>query len=308
MQELLRVSLWAPDRRPVEFEKFIVHFARLGYEPEDGPTPFGHCRTFWIPTTDRAWKREVQSAVKAGAVAPNWSADWIEYRYTDEEVATAPLFDVVHVGRCIDFPLHGDKIARVCHITDVNADRACTRCGVGARQSAPLRLAAAELNKAGRLASIWLGSNTFWMVSDDLLRKAERAVECRIPVQPVTTIGKAKPKHRWWQLMPSWAPPTTAISVSKTRVQTCKTCKTSTLNFGRPKILGNFSTASKRVLERLRVPPILCSPFWEGDLDRTPDGRIAFFPSQRLMLRGDLARFLKNEGIRGLDVTPVVYQ
>ena len=99
-----------------------------------------------VPIEDGVWRTEVDAGLAAGVLDPEWFAeDRIEQIYTAEEIASAPLFWLVHMGRTISFPMRGDNIAGITHFTDVDESAACATCGAGAAQSGPLRLPAAEL-------------------------------------------------------------------------------------------------------------------------------------------------------------------
>jgi hypothetical protein len=304
MERFWVVTISAPQKRGSAFDRVVADWSKRGYVFQDRPTRVIPSRRLLVSPVDRRWKREADSAVKAGAL-DSWTIDYVETVYSQQDIASAEVFRVIHTGRCINFKTGKDHIARVSDIADWETSGACPRCGAGVRQISPLRLLGSELNKAGRFASIWLGSNTFWMVSAGLRREIERGCGEKLPVREVELTGKTRSKERWWQLAPSWAPRPSDVKISGYRRLICSKCRA--VSCGAPAavlVLQPYSLAARTFPKR--TPPFFWDSVWGGSLDLSPDGRVGSAPERGLWLRGDVARVLRSARIPGLDLTPVL--
>lgn len=112
MREVLKVSIRAREKRLVAFRRFVADWAQRGYQIEEGPSPGLTCATARVPLEDKRWRRDVARGVKSAILTEDWSADWIEQAYTEEEVASAPLFTLgggVRDGRDDDGGESGER-------------------------------------------------------------------------------------------------------------------------------------------------------------------------------------------------------
>jgi hypothetical protein len=259
-----------------------------------------------VPMTDRAWRSRLRKAVESGAVEADWMEDSIIQRYSAEEVRAAPLFQPIHAGRSIEFPQGRDRKAGVCQLVSVDESAACGGCGAGVRQEGEIRVPAAEIDKCGSMASIWLGPNVFWMLADRVVKALEAVCGEPIPRREVVTTGKATARERWWQLLPESSVLEGGIKEHRSARRVCSQCGAVWLSVvdGPP---GRHFTARQAAWCEKVVPPVVRSPFWEGELTRFDDGRVKHFPERALWFRGDVARHLAAEKIRGLDLHPIIW-
>lgn len=305
MNELLEIIFRPTARRSSTLSQLYDHWRIKGYVVElwwGGP----YMRLL-VPLGDESWRAEMSEGVNNGSIAPDWEVRLIKSVYSADEVKTAPLFSVVHTGRDIAFPQGGDDIAGVCHICDVDTSQACPRCGAGAVQDGSLRIPAAELNKARKFASIWIGQNIFLFVADALAEALSSSCKDALPLRQVEPIGKSKLEQPYWQLCPDTPVSPDALAVHRAERTQCPEC-------GGPRLTAFSDPPGGRQYSLLReefdartCPPVTLCPFWEGDLGRFDDGRIHGFPERRPWLRGDLARELMKHKIRQLDLTPILY-
>jgi hypothetical protein len=307
MIEVYFVQVYAPAPKSRAFARLLEHWKELSYriESESGAPRF----EIIVPVEDTKWRREMKEACAAGLIDDEWRAGYIRQEYTTEEVALAPLFSISHVGRHLKISTGRDHRSGLCHITTVEATGACPKCGAGATQSGPLRIPSAELNKAGRLASLMFGAKSFFMIPRSMVERIEEAVSDKLPLREVETIGSAKAKERWWQLDPKEVVPLGAVQERRYVRVVCPECgavRLESLNVDGP--YGGHFTLRKQSQTGKKLQPVVLQPFWDGDLTRFPDGRIKSIPHRRVWLRGDVARLLAEMKINGLDLTPIIFQ
>jgi len=259
-----------------------------------------------IPLEDAVWRDEIDAAVAAGTVSNEWSKCSIDQIYTPDEVASAPLFWMVHMGRSIRFPMGKDNIAGVTHFMDVDDSKACLACGVGAVQSGPLRLPAAELNKAGRFGSLYIGDDTFFIISRTLGVAWREAVGEPLPLRGVDMIGAASPKEPWYQIDPTFILPDRILGEHRMTRSVCPTFGGLQVE-GSPDVpSGGYFTANA-ALRDIALPPVLLSCFAGGELLRYADGQVKQIPTRQLLVRGDVGRALATFKVRGLDLIPIIW-
>ena len=183
MNELLEIIFRPTARRSSTLSQLYDHWRIKEYVVElwwGGPD-----MRLLVPLGDDSWQAEMSEGVNNGVISPDWDVRLVKCMYSADEVNTAPLFSVIHTGRCIAFPQGGNDIAGVCHICDVDTSRACPKCGAGAVQDGSLRIPAAELNKAGKFASIWIGQNIFLFIADTLAEALSSSCKDVLPLRQV---------------------------------------------------------------------------------------------------------------------------
>lgn len=259
-----------------------------------------------VPVSDSAWRTELLKAVESGAVDDDWMEDGIIQTYSPKEMRTAPLYFPIHTGVDIQFPQGSDRKAGVCHLCTVDDSAACGECGAGVRQAGPIRLPASELNRCRVMASIWLGPNVIWMLTERVITDIEVACGVSVPRREVETTGSASTKEKWWQLVPEWSVPGDEIAEHRSARRVCGQCGAVWLDAG-DDVPGMYFTASRSAWGDRLVPPIVRSPFWDGQLNRFENGRVIHFPEQAMWLRGDVARLLAARKIQGLDLCPIIW-
>lgn len=305
MNEMLEITFTPTARPGSTLEGLYDHWRMKGYIVESkwgGPD-----MRLLVPLGDESWRAEISQGVNDGVIAADWDAGFIECLYSSDDIQSAPVFSVIHTGRDIAFPQGGDDIAGVCHICDVDTSRACPKYGAGAVQDGSLRIPAAELNKAGKFASIWIGQNIFLFVADTLAEALSSSCKDALPFRQVEPIGKSKLEQPYWQLCPDTPVSPDALTVHRAERTQCPECGEPRLtSFSRPPGGRQYSVLREE-FEASTCPPVPLCPFWEGDLARFADGRVQRFPERRPWLRGDLARELMKHKIRGLTLEPILF-
>ena len=222
MHELLWITVGPARDRAWSFAALIERWKGRGYAVE--PYPANNLVDIAVPLGDPVWRAEIDAAVAAGTVANGWREFRIDQVYTADEIASAPMFSLVHSGRNITFPMGKDTIAGVAHFMDVDDRKACPACGVGAVPSGPLRLPAAELNKAGCFGSLYIGDDTFFIISRTLGVAWREAVGEPLPLRGVDMIGAASPKEPWYQIDPTFILPDRILGEHRMTRVTCPAC------------------------------------------------------------------------------------
>ncbi len=259
-----------------------------------------------VPADSGEWEELIAQVERRCAAEFVYKKLLIVQVYDKSDVETAPLLAPTHSGRCIAFPVGRDPLAGICHVVDVDEVGACTQCHAGVRQRGKLRVPASELNKAGSLASIQIGANVFWLLSTPLVEHLEGACGATLPRREVECIGKAAPKERWWQLDPDWCLPFDSVRVHRFAVLRCERCGARRLGEARPLPKG-YLTVVRRELVNVQLPPVMRSPLYGGELSRLPDGRVVRCPEQEVWLRSDVALALASKRVRGLELTPLMW-
>lgn len=262
----------------------------------------------YVSPSDQAVFRVFDDA-KAKGLIERWDRVHIFQRYSPSEFAASPLFAVVHVGRCVEVPKGTDNIAAISHFVDFDVVPACSNCGAGATQTGAMRIPGAELNKAGRFASIMIGNNEFLMASETVVDAlAAAAGGVTLPLRRVESIGRTKAKEQWFQFFPLDELPIAACHEGRWVRQICPKCEAVRLTSpGDDLAVGGYFMVSKELLGGTRlVPPIVRAPYWYGDVERFDDARLITVPDRRIWLRGDVGRALAAMKIRGLDMVPVL--
>ncbi len=254
---------------------------------------------------DHDLKPLLDDAVAAGTIHPEWWIEKIVQEWTQEEQATAPFFRPIHTGHEIEFKVGRDGVAGVGHLFDVDASHVCSTCGAGARQAGPIRLAASELNKCGKIGSIWLPSNTVWLIADSLRTEIEQACNVELACREVEPAGKAKPKERWWQLSPMQRIPAAWVIDHHARRSCCDQC--GELSLEADEIPGSYPTIA-HAANVDELPPIVGSHDIEGEFTTAKSGTILGFPAPNLWLRADVAHALRAAKVRGLDLIPIPFE
>lgn len=312
MEEFIVVSLTPPPATSAHFGELLREWASRGYRV--GRYKAESSVEVLVPIDDTAWRQDLDAAKQSGHV-DTWRAAWIEQKYSDQEHAEAPLFRLNHTGYDINFP-STKGFSGVCHIADVDVSNACAsdyaaegkvyKCGAGARQSSSLRLSGRELDKAGRFASIWIGSNTFFLLSQSLVDQLEK--ECgALPLRPIEPL-KTVPKEQWWQLDPQQLLPLAACRAPRAALVKCPGCGAARLTYEREpdQPVGPYYGVTRELAD-MPLAPVVFSPFWGGWLSFLKDGRVASFPERDMWVRGDVGRALAAKKIKGLDVIPIIW-
>jgi hypothetical protein len=304
MKEILRVFVQPFSHKKREFEKWISDVEALGVEIDRGR---------WVGISDAVDvimapddSRPIalcEAAVREG-VLKKWQRSNIEQSYTSVEIASSKLFSFVHVGRSINIPQGKDDILGISHITTYDLRDACSECGSGAVQQSGLHVPASELKKCGSFASLFIVSNEFVMTSKSLLD--DLAISCRESIESRTVIMSGSSKgERWDQLDPSWTFPIEACSERRYSRIGCAEC--GAIRLQQDDLLGGGQIIVKEhMLSRLKLPPVMLSPYWDGVVERFEDGRLISVPSRRMWFRADLAHHLSRARIRGLELTPLL--
>ncbi|HZW11066.1 MAG TPA: hypothetical protein VFF69_14285 [Phycisphaerales bacterium] len=307
MQEYLEISFHPVGKVSSALAARMQSWREKGYVLEQ---QYG-IKTPWfkmlVPLGDESWRDEIVATVKAKLVTSDWHANFIQDVYSPVDFAHAPLFGIIHTGRDIDFPMGRDDIASVTHIMDVDQSDACAACGAGTRQNCPLRLPASDLNKAGKCASIWIGDNAFFMLTEQLAGELSEECSDELPLLEIETIGKIKLKERWLQIVPEFVVPESAIVERRVKRIECPECGAVRGEALPGPISGVCFTARESALNKVRLPAASLCPVWEGGIERFPDGRIISYPERRLWLRGDLGRALAKKKIRDLELVPIIF-
>lgn len=293
-----------PDARTVLAPQIAAWTAR-GWRVEDNFHP-DMLRVF-IPKDDPEWKAVMGEEVAAGRIVADLEplVAWPEFDQADHDAAM--FFTQLHCARYISVPIGKDKKAGICHLADFDDARACPRCGAGVVQASPLRIAASELDRCGRMGSLSYMFNNFYVLADDLVRELESAIGEAVPKRAVEATGTRAPKQRWWQLAPEVTLPQSAVELLGGTMVACaeRSCRRPFLtNTEEPVYCVN------RVM-RWKVPkgapPVVWAPAWTGELVRFDDGRIMGCPQPwQVFLRRDLALALHAAKVHGVEIQPVL--
>jgi hypothetical protein len=250
-------------------------------------------------------QRSLDKAVEADIVS-RWERASLVRHYTPDEIATAPLFSFVHVGRHINLPMGPGGVSGVSSIVEISLDRACGQCGCGAHQVGPLHVSGAELNKTSGFASLFIGSNEFVMI-DEQVGRAMASITQLVPQRDIALLGRITPKAGWKQLAPDFELPLKACREQRYVRRSCGRCRCVRLDLPPDELAtAGYFMVDRAVIERLELPPVMLAPYWDGDVERFDDGRLISVPARRIWFRGDIGRALMAMKIRGLELTPVL--
>jgi len=303
MEEYLRTTFFPRNRRTLQ--RLTEEWRKRGYRVEDGhPAPFFQLST---PLGDDSWRRELEEATSKGDIEEGWRSDWLDQEFSEEEIASAEVFSIIHVGVDLNILTGRDRVTGVCHLTDVDTSTACARCGAGARPGGPVRLLASQLNRARRFASIDIGGSEFYFIADSLAEDLTEARGETLPLRCVRAIGKQVAREGWSQIVPEFVVPIDAVREKRIERAECAECGAVRRHADTgPGHSGGHYVLLQEKLSLIDLPPVMLNPFWEGNLNLFPDGRVISYPNRRMWIRGDFARELMSRKIDGLHVTPIL--
>jgi hypothetical protein len=262
-----------------------------------------------VPMHDTHWHAEIKRAIDAGAITMDNEPLLATPEFDQADHDAAAMFTLFHHGRLVEVPIGKDKKAGIAHVADFDDSRCCPRCGAGVVQDSPLRIAASELDRCGRMGSLWYACNTFYLLADELVRTLEKAVGEPLPKRAVEATGKRAPKQRWWQLIPEVSLPADGVRAQGVTPAACEQ-----RGCGRP-IVREYAEPAHMVHHLVRsklprkLPVVAWAPEWGGELMKLDDGRIFAAPQPlHLLLRRDLALAWIAEKVHGAQIEPVMME
>ncbi|MBY0261927.1 MAG: hypothetical protein K2Q20_06265 [Phycisphaerales bacterium] len=306
MFETLEIFV-VPQKDKRAFNKWLKELESKGYKVD---------RDYWkslhdavnvdIPVDSPDDLEPFKQAAEDGIIK-RWRRSQIKQHFTQSEIASAPLFGFVYVGRDMRVPQGKDLVAGISHFVEYDTSFACVTCGAWAKQCGPLRILGSELNQAARLSNITIVSNSFDLVPAKTLEQISQVVKAKLPLRPIEVAGKVKLKEEWWQLDPDFELPIEVCQEMRYVRIVCQACGVVRLD-GVPgdELLGGYFTVKSAKLRQYDLPPAMLEPYWNGDIKRYQDGRLISTPSRRIWLRGDVGRALLKLKIRGLSLSPIL--
>jgi hypothetical protein len=302
MRKVLHIHFLAVDESHPALQMAIVRLKGAGYRVSRR-RKVGDYMIRAPGEGDNLWESEVESLKNMRVI--DYVSTFVDIEHNDQEIQEAGLFIFsCKPGKDVDAPSGPDGILGLADLADWDDSKICSVCGAGAVQISPMRIPASSLAKRRLMTEPGVDVGKDLLVSEEARRLLLDRYAIELPLREVQQTGRKPPKEQWWQVMPEMALPAEFLTFVNVKEQKCLGCRRSRWRRDDP-TMHSAAYISWRTFDPGQIDAAIWWQDWDGDILRSPDGRILSLPRRMIYLRGDLGRALREIAPAHIDLTPL---